>query len=101
MTRTDRSDYITRTVTVNDYKVITIDSEDTAKVFYMQLPEISPKATKAYIEDRLPPRTTLVKYSIASTREEMRRMRIIDFYDKSEDIPAKERLDVDVKSVEE
>ena len=101
MTRTDRSDYITRTITINDYKVITIDSEDNAKVLHVQLPEFSPKATKAYIENLLPPKTTLVKYSIVSTREEMYRMRIIDFYDNGEEVPARERAAADVQSEEE
>ena len=87
MTRIDRTDYINRTITINTYKVITVDGNDEPKVFRTDIPELAPKSIKAILEDMCKERgLTLVKYSVIATRDELRRVPITDFYTISEKV---------------
>lgn len=97
MTRTDRTDYINRTLTVNTYKVITIDADDVPAVFYVDLPELSPKGTKTAIDALVKRGSTLVKYTVSTTREEMRRLPILAFYDMGEVVEDVDKTEEDTK----
>ena len=94
MTRTERSDYINRTITINTYKVIAIDTEDTPKVFKTDIPELAPKTVKGILEEVCTEgKLTLVKYSVIATREELRRVLITDFYAISEKVDTEEKTE--------
>lgn len=80
MTRTDRTDFVNRTITFITYKVIAVDNDDNPIVFTVTMPELAPKTVKMGIEGTcLQKHAILAKYLEIGRVDKMVRMPIIDF----------------------
>ena len=80
MTRTERTDYVNRTITFITYKVIAVDAEDNPMVFTVTFPELSPKTIKSGIEGMCTKKhAILAKYVELKRVDKMVRVPILDF----------------------
>lgn len=80
MTRTERTDFVNRTITFITYKVIAVDTDDNPIVFTLTLPELAPKTIKSGIEGAcLKKHVILAKYLEIGRVDKMVRMPIVDF----------------------